>query len=59
MNAPAAMCLDFNEARETRDALHDLDALRRALRDHAEVGLHYLFPNGKREGHRFVVGDPP
>jgi 5S rRNA maturation endonuclease (ribonuclease M5) len=51
------MCLDFNEACQTRGAQRDLDALRRALRDHAEAVLHYLFPNGRREGHRFVVGD--
>lgn len=58
MNALVTSGLDFNDASEMLNPRrHDLEALRRSLRDHAEAVLHYLFPNGKRDGHRFLVGD--
>ncbi|MHB1301667.1 MAG: AAA family ATPase [Burkholderiales bacterium] len=36
---------------------HDLNRLRTSLRDHAELVLRYLFPHGKFEGHRFLIGN--
>lgn len=58
MNAPVGSWLDFNDAVEVMPGhRHDLDTLRATLRDQAESVLHYLLPHGKRDGHRFLVGD--
>lgn len=49
---------DFNDVVAVKSLPHyDLDSLRSALRDHAEVVLRHLFPHGKVEGHQFKIGD--
>ena len=59
MNAAAGNTgLDFNDAiPEASLPRHDLNAVRAALRQNAEAVLRYLFPQGKQEGHRFLVAD--
>jgi len=48
---------DFNDAPDRIERRHDKDELRNRLLDHLEAVLMYLFPNGKRQGSRFVVGN--
>ncbi|MEI8360068.1 MAG: topoisomerase, partial [Deltaproteobacteria bacterium] len=36
---------------------HNKDELRTRLLNQVESALYYLFPNGKRRGARFVVGN--
>lgn len=50
--------LDFNDDPPmTALPRYDLERLRSSLRDHAESVLRYLFPHGKINGHRFLIGD--
>jgi hypothetical protein len=48
---------DFNDAPARIERRHDKDELRNRLLDQLEAVLIYLFPNGKRQGTRFVVGN--
>lgn len=48
---------DFNDAPDRIEPCHDKDELRNRLLDHLEAVLMYLFPNGRRQGSRFVVGN--
>lgn len=48
---------DFNHAPDRIQRRYDKDDLRNHLLDQLEVLLIYLFPNGKRQGSRFVVGN--
>ena len=48
---------DFNDAPDRIERRHDKDELRNRLLDQLEAVLMYLFPNGKRQGTRFVVGN--
>ncbi|MCC6632319.1 MAG: AAA family ATPase, partial [Gammaproteobacteria bacterium] len=48
---------DFNDAPDRIERRHDKDELRNRLLDQLEAVLMYLFPRGKRQGTRFVVGN--
>jgi 5S rRNA maturation endonuclease (ribonuclease M5) len=48
---------DFNDAPDRIERRHDKDELRNRLLDQLETVLMYLFPHGKRQGSRFVVGN--
>jgi hypothetical protein len=48
---------DFNDAPARIERRHEKDELRNRLLDQLEAVLIYLFPNGKRQGTRFVVGN--
>jgi hypothetical protein len=48
---------DVNDAPARIERRHDKDELRNRLLDQLEAVLIYLFPNGKRQGTRFVVGN--
>lgn len=48
---------DFNDAPDRIERRHDKDDLRNRLLDQLEAVLTYLFPRGKRQGTRFVVGN--
>ena len=48
---------DFNDAPDRIERRHDKDELRNRLLDQLETVLMYLFPRGKRQGTRFVVGN--
>ncbi len=48
---------DFNDAPDRIERRHDKDELRNRLLDQLEAVLTYLFPRGKRQGSRFVVGN--
>jgi 5S rRNA maturation endonuclease (ribonuclease M5) len=48
---------DFNDAPDRIERRHDKDELRARLLDQLEAVLMYLFPHGKRQGTRFVVGN--
>jgi len=48
---------DFNDAPDHIERRHDKDDLRNRLLDQLEAVLSYLFPRGKRQGTRFVVGN--
>lgn len=48
---------DFNDAPDRIERRHDRDELRIRLLDQLEAVLTYLFPRGKRQGTRFVVGN--
>jgi len=48
---------DFNDAPDRIERRHDKDDLRARLLDQLETVLMYLFPHGKRQGSRFVVGN--
>jgi 5S rRNA maturation endonuclease (ribonuclease M5) len=49
---------DFNDASlATAQPNYDLEDVREGLRRNAEAVLRHLFPQGKKEGHRFLVGN--
>jgi 5S rRNA maturation endonuclease (ribonuclease M5) len=48
---------DFNDAPDRIERRYDKDDLRNRLLDQLEAVLMYLFPRGKRQGTRFVVGN--
>ncbi len=48
---------DFNDAPDRIERHHDKDELRTRLLDQLEAVLMYLFPRGRRQGTRFVVGN--
>lgn len=48
---------DFNDVPDRIERRHDKDELRSRLLDQLETVLTYLFPRGKRQGSRFVVGN--
>lgn len=48
---------DFNDAPDPIERRHDKDELRSRLLDQLEAVLTYLFPRGRRQGTRFVVGN--
>src|SRR5690606_31844629 len=48
---------DFNDAPDHIERRHDKDDLRNRLLDQLEAVLTYLFPRGRRQGTRFVVGN--
>jgi 5S rRNA maturation endonuclease (ribonuclease M5) len=49
--------LDFNDAEDAAPAGHDKGEVRRHLISQFDAALAYLFPAGKRQGSRFVVGN--
>ncbi|WP_448506105.1 AAA family ATPase [Immundisolibacter sp.] len=57
INVPPHPFFDFNDAPDRIERHHDKDELRARLLDQLEAVLMYLFPNGKRQGTRFVVGN--
>ena len=57
INVPPHPFFDFNDAPDRIERRHDKDELRARLLDQLEAVLMYLFPNGKRQGTRFVVGN--
>ncbi|WP_367025927.1 hypothetical protein ABZN20_16175 [Methylococcus sp. ANG] len=48
---------DFNDAPDHIERRHDKDDLRNRLLDQLEAVLSYLFPRGRRQGTRFVIGN--
>lgn len=48
---------DFNDAPELVRPTHDKDELRTSLLEQLESVLTYLFPRGKRQGSRFLIGN--
>lgn len=57
INVPPHPYFDFNDAPDRIERRHDKDELRARLLDQLEAVLMYLFPNGRRQGTRFVVGN--
>ena len=56
--APVRPFLDFNNAADARPSVHhDKDELHARLLDQLDAVLSYLFPHGKRQGSRFVIGN--
>lgn len=56
--APVRPFLDFNNAADAWPSVHhDKDELRARLLDQLDAVLSYLFPHGKRQGSRFVIGN--
>lgn len=49
--------LDFNDAEDAAPAVRDKGEVRSGLISQFEAALAYLFPAGKRQGSRFVVGN--
>ena len=49
--------LDFNDVPPVAGRGLDKDDLRHRLLDQLEAVLVHLFPNGRRQGHRFLVGN--
>lgn len=48
---------DFNDAADCRQPAYDRDEIRARLLDRLDSVLAYLFPNGKRRGAQFFVGN--
>lgn len=57
VHVPRHPFFDFNDAPDRIERRHDKDELRTRLLDQLEAVLMYLFPRGKRQGTRFVVGN--
>ncbi len=57
VHVPSHPFFDFNDAPDRIERHHDKDELRNRLLDQLEAVLTYLFPRGKRQGTRFVVGN--
>lgn len=57
INVPPHPYFDFNDAPDRIERRHDKDELRARLLDQLEAVLMYLFPNGRRQVTRFVVGN--
>lgn len=57
VHVPPHPYFDFNDAPDRIERHHDKDELRNRLLDQLEAVLMYLFPRGKRQGTRFVVGN--
>lgn len=57
VHVPPHPFFDFNDAPDRIERRHDKDELRTRLLDQLETVLMYLFPHGKRQGSRFVVGN--
>jgi len=57
VHVPPHPFFDFNDAPDHIERRHDKDELRNRLLDQLEAVLMYLFPRGRRQGTRFVVGN--
>lgn len=55
---PSRLWLDFNDAPQQSSLPHyDRDELRGRLLDRIDQVVAYLFPNGKRQGAQFMIGN--
>lgn len=57
VHVPPHPFFDFNDAPDRIERRQDKDEVRNRLLDQLEAVLMYLFPRGKRQGTRFVVGN--
>jgi hypothetical protein len=57
VHVPPHPFFDFNDTPDRIERRHEKDELGNRLLDQLEAVLTYLFPRGKRQGTRFVVGN--